>query len=218
MVMKRPVLGLCLALVLFVPSVQAEVLEVILTLGDMSSYTASTKTLEWSQGAMASVVYSDAPSATYFDVTVTGIFSGAVDTSSGGVASAYYPIDDWSLDIKDNSGNDVLYMDGDLADGWNYYEEEQSTDYIHGWTVAHVHNLDLGAGLTWDVSKFEWTIGITSDNYLPLGTDITDYQSDWSTNNVTITFWGDEENAVPEPATIMLFGLGGLALIRKRSV
>jgi hypothetical protein len=50
-----------------------------------------------------------------------------------------------------------------------------------------------------------------------MGGNLVNYQSNWSSPNVTLVVWADSSKAVPEPATMALLALGGLLLKRKRS-
>jgi hypothetical protein len=60
--------------------------------------------------------------------------------------------------------------------------------------------------------------GLDSDVTLNAGTGhLGDYQRDYtSTNGLTLTLFSDQNQVVPEPATMLLLGLGAV-LLRKKS-
>ena len=58
--------------------------------------------------------------------------------------------------------------------------------------------------------------GMTATTSVLTQVNISDYLSNWDSDNTIITIMADE-SGIPEPVTICLLGLGGLALLKKRT-
>jgi hypothetical protein len=104
---------------------------------------------------------------------------------------------------------------GEIYPGWLYNEGEtqQDPNTLYGSSPMRL--------TSWTLPGFNWSEGLyvmggltaTTTNMTPV--NISDYQTDWSSKNTLVKLLADQ-TGIPEPASILLLGLGGLALIRKR--
>jgi hypothetical protein len=181
--------------------------------GVTADYDATAGTLTWDNGATATLI-TDSGNFSY-DVSVEATFNGAQDTSDVSGASAIFaPGATWSVMLS-KFGFDVLGFSGHTSS--NYNEGETGPGVLYGGVVAEVTEMTLfNTTTTLGPDTPFWqggnTIGIKASTQLT--GDLADYSADWSSTNVTLTMVADE-STIPEPATMILLGLGGL-LLRKR--
>ena len=220
------VLGLCIASVSMAVVVEVDEIQIIQNIAVAADYDASTGITTWSQGASGWVYTAGGQYESFSDVDVSATFSGAVDQSSGGLASAVFTNPGiWSISMNHGGGNAVT-ISGITSTNWTETETGETTDKIDGRAVVEVTAYSFDTGwfeVQWGIGDLDlqWEGGLNSlsgliaDITLPNGTGYTSYDDDYSTTNATITLYADE-GVVPEPATICLFGLGTLGLLRKR--
>ncbi len=224
---KLIMLGIVLlfsASVLHADTIEALGINIAQAMGASSSYGAGTGTITWSGGA-AGWVLTDNDDFYFFDSVVTidiaaGI-SGITDTSSGGVASASFNSALWSINLSVSGyTNSVANISGHLSS--NYIETEVDTDMLEGRAVVVVDSATfddaywtaiLGQPITWN--GIGDLAGIIANTTLPDGTNYQSYAQSYSSDNLIITLYADE-NQVPEPATIAILALGALSLVRKK--
>ena len=181
--------------------------------GVTSDYDATLGSLTWDNGKSSTLITDTGATAfTASDVAVT--FLGANDTSSGGVASATFASGGaWAVSLY-NGLDEVLRFNGITTSA--YFEGETGPGVLYGGVVAEVTSITLIDGSYFGGVTPVWqggnTIGIKASTQLT--GDLTDYSADWSSTNTTLTLVADE-STIPEPATMILLGLGGL-LLRKR--
>lgn len=192
--------------------------------------TANTGLLNWSSGykAQLKVVGSIFPDTAYCDVN--GVVDNGVCTSSQGVASATFDTVSLHVDLYRDSGKtDYLgYFEASLWSTTAYTEAETQVDTPPdpGTDASALYGSALIVMDVWDVNDYEWydvegstsIAGLTASttNLDDTGNNISDYQSDWFSNNCLLTVTADE-TAIPEPATMALLGLGAAVLTRKRN-
>jgi hypothetical protein len=184
-----------------------------------SSFDAGTGTLTWSKGGIATMYY-DSGSSKY-RVNVDATLSGMTDTSSGGLASASFSSATFTVNFYALTDTTKLtslgHLDGELHPGYSYLEGEiqQDPSQLYGSAPMRLTAFNFN-GYAWaeDIGDMGGLTATTSNLFGNWG-NISDYQSDWSSNNTIVKLLADE-TGIPEPASILLLGLGGLAWIRKR--
>jgi hypothetical protein len=185
------------------------------TFGITSDFDANLGSLTWDQGNSTTVITTNIGVVSFAASDVTATFLGATDTSIAGVASATFNSGAvWGLSLY-NGLDEVLRIEGITTGAYN--EDETGPGVLYGGVVGEITAitlLDLSYfGGVAPVMQGDNTIGLKASTQL--AGDIADYSEDWSSTNTTLTMVADE-STIPEPATMLLLGLGGV-LLRKRS-
>ncbi len=174
--------------------------------------------LTWSQGGFA-ILKHTAGQQTY-RVKVSGMFDDMTDLSVGGVAQASFDVGSISVNLFELTDPGKTTSIGEfvalLYSGFSYIETEtaENPSELYG---AAVIKMD-----SWSVPGYQWSEvigamgGMTATTSVLTQGNISDYQSNWDSDNTIVTIMADE-SGIPEPATICLLGLGGLALLKKRT-
>jgi hypothetical protein len=190
--------------------------------GVYAEYDHETSTLTWSGGASVSLYSSNNGSGDPVmvfdeDVTVSSVFTMMTDLSSGGAAKAQFAAIDWSVSI-----NEIQVIWGTHGAGQLFVEEEQYEDVggfifdsgiLWGSGVVDVVGCafsDLVPDMCWDDDN-----GDARLKSLVLVDPDFDSYSTQSYNTFISTIWlFADETVIPEPATMALLALGGLAVLR----
>jgi len=203
--------------------VQTMEIEEIDTLAVWSNFTAGNHQLAWSKGGVATL-YDELGGSSKFRVNVDALFDNMTDHSSGGIASASFASGSFTVTFyaTGDTGKTTPLgsTTGQLYPGWSYKEGEtqQVPSALYGSSPMELTSWNL----TYLGTTYNWSEGLyakggltaTTTNINNMGT-ISDYQSNWSSKNTVVKLLADE-TGIPEPASIILLGLGGLALLRKR--
>ncbi len=188
--------------------------------GASADYDASTGTLTWSASAAGALLTSDYDFAQFTTASISATITGGVDATSGGYAAANFTGGTWEMVLGSGIGN--VNLGGTFA----YYDEEElAAGSLAGIGVVTVDTatFDLvffGGLFNIPNIQMQWGDGnglggLFSSVLFTPGTEVEDYLSDYSSDNVTITLVSDE-TSVPEPVTVCLLGLGAVALRRRK--
>lgn len=211
--------------------------------GFVGDYNSGAETLTWSEGDEATVYTTSGDSINFSEVSIDLTFGGTnVDLNPGGpqaealfttVTSATVP-GKWALTLSGSSAesgstyyglNMVISLQGGLlvnGSPWQGYREKEDgpdTNHLVGkaWVTVDTPIITVNGSefeaLGWDMNGNDLSGIIASTT---LTQNISDYQTDWSSENVLLEIWTDENYVVPEPATLGLLGLGGVLLFWRR--
>jgi hypothetical protein len=183
-----------------------------------SNFNAATGQLVWSKGGVAKL-YDDGGAISNLRVNVSATFSGVTDMSSGGLASASFSVGSFNIDFYSDISKTIYIgsVVGEIYPGgfWLYNEGEtqENPSRLYGSAPMRL--------TSWTLTGYSWAeslgamggVTATTTNLTP--TNISDYQSDWSSKNTIVKILADE-TGIPEPATVCLLGLGALGLIRRK--
>ncbi len=196
-------------------------------------YDAGAGELSWDGGITGYVITDLGAYAIFNDVTVTATFDTVTDltASNGGVAKATFgQCTDFTITMRD-SGLIGFELQGALQGVYTEQEGSIDSDALDGRSVMALTAtpvINIPFLQAW-FSQFHPSI-ITDtivwgdgDNLVAVGSStifsdswsLPDYSTDYQSDNVTITVYADE-TAIPEPATMILLGLGSLLTMRKR--
>ncbi|MGA1979734.1 MAG: PEP-CTERM sorting domain-containing protein [Sedimentisphaerales bacterium] len=184
-----------------------------------SSFDAVTGTLTWSKGGIATMYY-DSGNQKY-RVNVDATLSGITDNSSGGLASASFSSGTFTVNFyaltDGGKTNSLGHLDGELYPGYSYLEGEiqENPSQLYGAVPMRLTDFDFNGYAWFEGLGAMGGLTATTSNLFGNWGNISNYQSPWSSNNTVVRILADE-TGIPEPASILLLGLGGLALIRKR--
>jgi hypothetical protein len=214
------------------PALTIESVSIAQTSGVTASYytvdqQTGEATINWSGGSSGLVLTDTTKFASFNDVSVTAQIYGITHQSSGGLAKATFSTGTWLMELGTGyPGGPVVQLGGTLASP--YTEEELvDGDKLDGLAIVNVttSQFDFGYfGDLWNIDPImvQWGDGnglggLVSSILFPPGGGIDDYLSDYQSENVTITLVADE-TSIPEPATMLLLGLGSVLALRKRRV
>jgi hypothetical protein len=219
--MKKGVF-LLLLFYLAVPASAAVVDKVVFEIDSLSVnsdfYDGTQQQLIWSNGGFATLRTNSGP--TRYRVTINATWGDLIDlTQPGGPAKASFGTGTFSASFFElvdiNKTHSIASASGSLYSSFRYNEQEtqESPSELYG---AAVVKLD-----TWNVPGFTWLEGLgapagltaTTSNITP--TNVISYQFNWTSDNTIVTLLADE-SGIPEPATMILFGLGAAGLVSRR--
>jgi len=140
----------------------------------------------------------------FWQVTLWKEISSVLDASItfGGSLYAGGPFSGFYLEQTTNNGGPL--------DGSAWLQVDESMFNVStAWGTAYTTDIAWGDNL----------IGLDADISLDAG-EIIDYTNGSYTadGGLTVIFWDDESEVVPEPATMLLLGLGSVLALRKRRV
>lgn len=199
---------------------EIERIEVGLAFG-LSGFNASNpignSTLSWTGNNVGFYLYTDGgkefiPAAT--DIVTS--FTTMTDNSAGGVAAAFFDTGTFSI-TSYNAGSMVLQLCGTLD--W-YDEAESADDALFGKGIVTVDTCFIDPvffeGAEWAYNPAyanKSGVNVTTVDITPEG--LENYQSDFTSNNVTFVIYADPTQ-IPEPMTMSLLALGALGFLRRR--
>jgi len=180
---------------------------------DQAEYTGTAS----SNRSMA-LVLSNAPEGTKYDYAVNMKITNSTEGQFNFFGDGWQPV---------GNGDEVTFSVDENRDG----------DFSDAADTLNVHHMRI-VGHDWgtpDVNYDFWCSAANSDELLPVATGLTYFQFDAPNGTnpselTTIAFqttWGlcngqpavvDDVTFVPEPMTMCLLGLGGLAMLRRRRV
>jgi hypothetical protein len=229
------IVGLVLCLVAAAPAALIiDKVQIEQTSGASAAYTYVDGNLQWSGGAF-SYIYTEGGNFFSFDsASINANFDLASDDSAGGVAKARFDLfGSWSVSLyKAGYTGAVVIITGTMNNGGGfgskYWEAETGYERLDGkawvnigsfwadatWVANEVLPVSFD-GLTWDEDLIA---GLDSDVSLNAGTgDINSYGQNYNSDNgLTLTLFSDQSQVIPEPATMMLLGLGAVLLRKKK--
>ena len=201
-------------------------IEVVLGFGLVSDYDATapgTQALQSTNGAYVFFSEPSTPSIYFNHTNIWGNFTNVTDNSSGGLASASFASGTWQIQLYNpNNYSELVFNIAGTVDWYREDESAEAENTVNGvgkvtinYSSLYVNPLFWGAA-TWGAQdgKSAVTTTITSAQQGSYG--LVDYQTDWSSDNVTMVVYADSSYAVPEPATISLIAMGGLLFIRRK--
>ncbi|MCD4830994.1 MAG: PEP-CTERM sorting domain-containing protein [Anaerohalosphaeraceae bacterium] len=230
--MKRilAIIVLCFVFAAVVSASDVNEIAIEQTTGSTADYDFATGELSWSAGISGYIATYGGGYATFNGVDLTANFGLVSEGVSGGLAWAKFDlVGSWTVGLYDSGygTSPVLELSGTLDSGrfnGQYWEDERNGE--NG--VDGKAWIDVGLdsyNATWVSDKFGATGGLSLGDSIfglqsgaLLDAAFGDYGNDDydSTNGLTITLYGDQDTVVPEPATLVLLGLGGLLLRKKR--
>ena len=190
-----------------------------------ADFVEADGTLYFTGGASGYMVTETLDIVPFVDGTVDGEISGCVDTSSGGVASAEFSAGFLSMHLEGAGGpGQYVDMTVSLKPFFKYNTNETTaasdpTTLLNGGAWVVVDEAFFSDGWLSDGLVYEWADAIGETSFLmtkitlPYGINITDFLSDYSTNDTMITLY---KYYPPEPCSLLLMGLGCLFLRKRR--